>query len=163
MMTSQIGVWMSRFWEKSFMNEYLIWKFVLLLIFIFLSTLVHEITIWTFLNFFWVDDHGEPKLWDFETNFWDSGFKNEDFISNFPLLLTFMFLSPLVQEILVCVFFHSILGEWSHRWKQNCNIFRKWSNKQIPLFNVPSNIDFDLSITLDTWYTSLGPLYLIWR
>ena len=53
--------------RKSFMNEYLIWKFLLFLIFIFLSTLVHEITIWTFLNFFlgwWQRGAKTLRFWD---------------------------------------------------------------------------------------------------
>ena len=40
---------------------------------------------------------------------------------------------------------------------------RKWYLKQTPHFNVPSNIDFNLFITLYTWYTTLGPFYPIWR
>ena len=45
MMTSQNGAWFWRFWVKSFINEYLTWKFVLLLIFIFSSPLVHEMQV----------------------------------------------------------------------------------------------------------------------
>ena len=87
------------------------------------------------------------------TKFLDSGFKNEDFLK-FPFTI--------VYHVSITVgIFHSILGEWRHHWIQNCNILRKWSNKQIPLFDILSNIDFDLSVTFDTWYTSLGPLYLI--
>ena len=41
---------------------------------------------------------------------------------------------------------------------QNCNIFRKWYQKQNPHFKVQSNIGLDLPIILDTWYTTLGSL-----
>ena len=42
-------------------------------------------------------------------------------------------------------------------------IFWKWPQKQTSHFRVPSNADFDFFITLDTWYTTLGPFYLIQR
>ena len=41
---------------------------------------------------------------------WDNGFKNKYFTSIFPLLSTFIFLSPLVYEIQVWVLFVPILG-----------------------------------------------------
>ena len=42
---------------------------------------------------------------------------------------------------------------------------RFWESdlKQTPHFKVPSIIDLDLSITLETWYTTLGPFNPIWR
>ena len=56
MMTSQHGAWISRFWEKSFINEYFTSKFLLLLIFIFLSQLLHEVQVWAlFLTQIWVN------------------------------------------------------------------------------------------------------------
>ena len=39
---------------------------------------------------------------------------------------------------------------------------RKWSKKQTPDFKVPSDIDFDLSITLDTWYKTAPFLPNLW-
>ena len=39
---------------------------------------------------------------------------------------------------------------------------RKRSQTQTSHFKVPSN-DFDLPITLVTWYTTLDPFYSIWR
>ena len=48
MMASKHGARISRFQENSFINESLTSKFLLLLIFVFLSTLVHEIPIWPF-------------------------------------------------------------------------------------------------------------------
>ena len=46
MMTWQHGARNSRFWENSFIKVYLTSKFLLLLSFIFLSPLVHEIQVW---------------------------------------------------------------------------------------------------------------------
>ena len=44
-------------------------------------------------------------------------------------------------------------------WETNSS-FQTWTS---PCFKVPSNIDFDLSITLDTLHTTLEPFYPIWR
>ena len=117
MTRSQHGARISRFSENGFIYGYLTSKFLLLLIFIwalfwanfeqtvswtnnspqssfylfvFLSTLVHEIPIGTFFFHFW-----DVK----NSKFWENGFKNEYFTSNFSLLLNFIILSPLVHEI----------------------------------------------------------------
>ena len=65
------------------------------------------------------------------SKFWDIGFKNEYFISNFPLLLTFIFLSPLVHERQAWGLFDQILGQWRHQGSQNCFMFREWSQKKL--------------------------------
>ena len=74
------------------------------------------------------------------SKFWDIGFKNEYFTSNISSLLIFIFLSRIYHYI-----------------------SRKWSQKQTPLFKVSWKIDFDLFITLDKRYTTLGSFYPIWR
>ena len=57
LMTSQHGARISRFRENSFIDKRLTSKFLFLLIFIFLSPLVHEIRVWTlFSSQFWVDN-----------------------------------------------------------------------------------------------------------
>ena len=173
-MTSGHGARISGFRENSFINEYLTSKFLLLGIFIFLSPLVHEIRVWTlFVSRFWVDDvtrlsqnynilcerfhkgiihlevpftfdfplsmklvH-EISIWTFFTHFWvdDVTTWSQYFTSNFPLLLTFIFWSPLVHE-------NTILGHFLPKvWAQTRH------------FKVRTNIDFDLSITLNMWYT----------
>ena len=108
MMTPQYGVGISRFPENSFINEYLISKFLLLFIFFFLSPLVGEIQVWALFraNFGLMTS---PR-WVKTSKFWDRGFKNEYLTSNFPLLLTFIFLASLVREMQVWALFDSIMG-----------------------------------------------------
>ena len=102
--------------------------------------------------------------WEVETSkFRERGFKNEYFTSNFPLLSTYVFLTLLVHEIQVLTLFDTILGYWHHLGSQNCNVLRKWSHKETPHFKFPLNNDFNLFITLNTWYNTLVPLYLICR
>ena len=169
-MTSGHGARISRFRENGFINEYLTSKFLLLGIIIFLSPLVHEIRVWTLC---WVDfglmtskrwsqncnilcerfDKGiihlevpftfdfhlsmklvhEIPIWAFFTHFWVDGVTagSQCFASNF-----IFFLSPLVHE-------NTSLG---HSW------LKIWA--QTPHFKVRTNIDFDLSITLNIWYTT---------
>ena len=81
----------------------------MVLIFIFLSILVYEIPICTFLIHFWVDDltkevRGEGEGGVKTSKFWENAFKNEILVSSFPLLLTFIFLSKFVHEIQVRIF-----------------------------------------------------------
>ena len=40
--------------------------------------------------------------------------------------------------------------------------WKKWSQEQTLPFQVSSTLDLRLSITLDTWYTTLGIFYTIW-
>ena len=100
MMTSQHGARISRFRKISFMNEYRTSEFLLFLILIFLSTLVHEIRVWVLFR----ANFGLmmlPKLnWVKTSKFWESGFINGYFTSKYLLLLLiFVFLSTLVNEI----------------------------------------------------------------
>ena len=57
--------------------------------------------------------------------FWDNGFKNEYLTSNFPLLLTFILLSPLVHEIQVWALFDSVFGLMTSPWKSKLQYFEK--------------------------------------
>ena len=41
--------------------------------------------------------------------------------------------------------------------------FEKVILGKISYFKVPSNIDFDLFISLNTWFMTLGPFDPIWR
>ena len=150
-MTSQHGARISQFQENSFIDVYLTSKFLLLLIFIFLSPLVHEIRVWALFwaNFGFMTSPPRVKTSKFREN----SLINEHFTSKYLLLLIFIFVSILG---------HSWL-DWRHHVSQNCSILRKWSLKQNPHSSVSSNIDFDLSITLNTWYTTLGSFYPIWR
>ena len=78
--------------RKRFINEYLTWKILLPLLVIFLSTLV---PISIIFNYFWVET--SPR-----------GLKTiKYFTSNVPLLVTFIFVSPLVDEIQVWALFDS--------------------------------------------------------
>ena len=158
-MTSPHLVKTSKCRENCFINKYFTSTY-LFLIFIFVSILVHEYQFGPFWPIFGLmTSHQGVRT----SIFWDNSFKDENLISNFYLLLTFTFLSPLVHEIQVWALLDLILGWWRHHVSQNCSILRKWSLKQNPHSSVPSNIDFDLSITLDTWYTTLGSFYPIWR
>ena len=57
--------------------------------------------------------------------FWDNGFKDEYFTSNFPLLLTFILLSPAVHEIQVGALFDSVFGLMTSPWKSKLQYFEK--------------------------------------
>ena len=50
LMISQWGVKASQFWDGAFKNEYFVLNFSVLLTFIFLSLLVHEIQVWTLFD-----------------------------------------------------------------------------------------------------------------
>ena len=81
-----------KIFRKRFINEYLTWKILLPLLVIFLSTLV---PISIIFNYFWVET--SPR-----------GLKTiKYFTSNVPLLVTFIFVSPLVDEIQVWALFDS--------------------------------------------------------
>ena len=73
----EIGFSISRFQDNSFINEYHTPKFVSLLVFIFLSPLVHQVWVWAlFKTSFGLMT--EP-CWIKTTNFWEIGFINEYF------------------------------------------------------------------------------------
>ena len=76
--------------------------------------------------FGWWRNHGISKLQNFEI----AVFKNKYFTSNFDFLLNFTFLSQSVHEIQVWVFFYPLFDKWRHHRRLNCNILRKWSQKQ---------------------------------
>ena len=77
-----------RFWKNSSINKLLTSNYILLLILIFLSTLGHEISIWILLtNFGLITSPQRVK----PSKFWDFGFKNKYFTSNFSLLLHLKF------------------------------------------------------------------------
>ena len=81
-MTSPTCVKISKFWWNGFKIEYWTSKYLFLFLNIFQSTLVNEISIWTFLTHFWV---GNVATGVKISKFGASSFKNEYFISNFPL------------------------------------------------------------------------------
>ena len=107
LMMSPSWVKTSKFWENGFINKQFISKFLLLLTFVFLSTLILEILMFELFDplLGWWCHHGVSKLQNFE-----SSFKTEYFTSIFPLLMSFIFLSPLVHEIQVWALFDPILG-----------------------------------------------------
>ena len=96
MMTSQHGTWISWFREKSFINKCLAWKFLLLSIFIFLSSLVHEIGVWALFDQFWVNDVTNGVK---TAIFWGSDFTNKLPTSKFHEILILIFLSPSILDI----------------------------------------------------------------
>ena len=122
-----------------------------------------------FIRPFTFDFHLSVNIGTWNTNlnlfdpFLDNGFKNEYFTSDFPLLMTFIFPSPLVHEIQVWALFDSILGWWRHPGSQNCNISKKWSQKQFPPFKVPSDTYFDVFISLIHDIQLWVLFYPIWR
>ena len=79
MMMWQHGAGISRFRQNSFINQQLTSKFLLLFIFIFLSSLVHEIWVWALFE----ANSGlmRPPRCVKTSKLWDSGFKNEYFTS----------------------------------------------------------------------------------
>ena len=101
MMTSQHVARISRFQEHSFINKYLTSSFILILIFILLWSLVHEIQVQVLYqaNFGLMTSQNLAET----SKCWDRGFKNKYLTSNSTLLLNFIFLSPLVHEIQICV------------------------------------------------------------
>ena len=101
MMTSQHVARMSRFQEHSFINKYLTSSFLLFLIFILLWPLVHEMQVQVLYqtNFGLMTSQNLAET----SKCWDRSFKNKYLTSNSPLLLNFIFLSPLVHEIQIWI------------------------------------------------------------
>ena len=101
MMTSQHVARISRFQEHSFINKYLTSSFILILIFILLWPLVHEMQVQVLYqtNFGLMTSQNLVET----SKCWDRGFKNKYLTSNSTLLLNFIFLSPLVHEIQIWV------------------------------------------------------------
>ena len=101
MMTSQHVARISRFQEHSFINKYLTSSFLLFLIFILLWPLVHEMQVQVLYqtNFGLMTSQNLAET----SKCWDRSFKNKYLTSNSPLLLNFIFLSPLVHEIQIWV------------------------------------------------------------
>ena len=95
MMTLQHGARNSRFQENSFIKVYLTSKFLLLLIFIFLSPLVHEIQIWVL---FWASFRLiTSPIWDKTSKILSEEFHKRTIHLKGPLLLILIFLSALVH------------------------------------------------------------------
>ena len=101
MMMSQHVARISRFQEHSFINKYLTSSFILILIFILLWPLVHEMQVQVLYqtNFGLMTSQNLVET----SKCWDRGFKNKYLTSNSTLLLNFIFLSPLVHEIEIWV------------------------------------------------------------
>ena len=101
MMTSQHVARISRFQEHSFINKYLTSSFLLFLIFILLWPLVHEMQVQVLYqtNFGLMTSQNLAET----SKCWDRSFKNKYLTSNSPLLLNFIFLSPLVHEIQIWI------------------------------------------------------------
>ena len=101
MMTSQHVARISRFQEHSFINKYLTSSFLLFFIFILLWPLVHEMQVQVLYqtNFGLMTSQNLVET----SKCWDRGFKNKYLTSNSPLLLNFIFLSPLVHEIQIWI------------------------------------------------------------
>ena len=128
-MTSLRWVKTSKFWENGFINKQFTSKYLLLLIFIILSTLNSN------FNFFWPNFVLVTSSRGVKTSsFWNSGLINELLISsNFPLLLNFTFLPPLVRNASLGPFLPNFVLMMSLR-KSKLQYFEKWSQKQTPLF-----------------------------
>ena len=127
------------------------------MILIFLSTLVHEITIWTFFSHFWVDD----------ITVGSQNFQKSQKSQNFEIVISKSNASP---QISLYYWLSSFYRHWYMKYKFGPFLTQFWVNDvklqyfeklvtetNSPHFKVPSNIDFDFSITLDTWYTTFSP------
>ena len=165
-MTSQHETIISRFWENSFITNTSLESS--------LFFYHHELRVLFFKPILgWWRHHVKSKL----KTFLEDGFIHDQISSRYLFLLVFIFLSTLVYEISIWTFLtHFGLITSSQRvsfWpnfglmtlsrESELQYFEKWSQKQILHFKVLSNIGFNLSITIDTWYTTLGPFYPIRR
>ena len=142
-MTSQHWAKTSKFWKNGFIKEQFTWKIP------FTFDYQRPINIGVKISHFWNDDvtTGGQNFQKSQkkSEFWDSNFKNNATPQFFTLPLPFIFQ--------VWTLFDPILGKW-HKiaifWEAGHR------NRNSPPFKTPSNIDFDLFITLDTWFTTFG-------
>ena len=123
------------------------------MIFIFLSTLVHEIPIWTLFSHFWVDG----------VNVGNQKFQKSQI---FEIVVSKSKASP---QISLYYWLSSFYRHWYMKYKFGSFLTQFWVNDvklqyfeksvtetNFPHFKVPLNIDFDLSVTLDTWHATFG-------
>ena len=156
MMSSKHGAWVSRFWENSFIKVYLTSKFLLLLIFIFLSPLVHEIQVWVLFR---------ASFGLMTSPRWGKTSKilSEEFHKR-TIHLKGPFTSDFHLSINIGVLntnFDLLTHFWVDRitrGSQNFKILR-WFQKRILYLNFPYTTGFHLSINTGIWNKSLGPFW----
>ena len=156
-MTLQHGARNSRFQENSFIKVYLTSKFLLLLVCIFLSPLVHEIQVWVlFRAYFRLMT--SPR-WDKTSKILTEEFHKRIIHLKKPFTFDF-YLSintgPLNTNVdLLTHFWIDDVTKGSQTFK----IWREWFQKRILYLKSPFTIDFNLSINTGMCNTSLGPLW----
>ena len=138
MMTWQHGARNSRFWENSFIKVYLTSKFLLLLSFIFLSPLVHEIQVWVLFR---------ASFGLMTSPRWD---KTSKILSEEFRKRTIHLQGPFTSDFHLSI----NIGKWNKSWGpfwQNFGLMTSpGGGKQTPHFYIPLNINLDLSFILDT-------------
>ena len=142
-------------------NSFFEWtKLLYLLILTFLPPVVHDIHIESLWPNF---EMMTSKHVAWISRFRESSFINEYFTWKLLLLLIVISLLQLVHEIPVWFLLTQFWNNDVTAGVKTCHILRKWSHKQTPHFKIPSNFDFELSISLNTWYTTLSSFYSILR
>ena len=95
LMTSPCRGKTSKLWENGFINELFTSKYF----YFWFSSFYQNWNIWNSINLDLFDPFLGSSRGVKTSKLWDSGLKNQYFTSNFPLLLTFIFVLPLVGGI----------------------------------------------------------------